>query len=155
METLRDYGRRRLADTGEFEWLQERLLQQELALAKTAAGHLTGRDQQHWMRVIAAEIDNIRSVLAWGCNAGHSTAALELVVSLLKYWEVHGVTEGRETVEQLLASDRTLAGDGLPSSRRKAMTCTFGSRIALRAAECRGDTIHHLHAGRCIILMCS
>ena len=125
LDTLRDYGKRRLAASGELDPIHDRLLEWELGLGKAGEGQVTPREQQKWMRSIEDELDNIRAVLAWA-GAGHDQVrALELAVALLRYWEVHGVNEGRQRTEELLE-----AGGSIPPDLRVQALTVVGTLAA-------------------------
>jgi predicted ATPase len=89
LETLREFGRRRLRKTGDDYEMHRRLAEWVLARAEQAEPALRGPDQARWLRWAELEHDNVRSVLAWVVQAGDADAALRLAGSLWWSWLLH------------------------------------------------------------------
>jgi predicted ATPase/class 3 adenylate cyclase len=102
LETLRQYGRDRLLESGEAETIRERHLDFFLRLAETAGPELQGAQQGVWLEPLAAELDNLRAALAWGVQS-EPASALRLAVALDWFWETRGYwAEGRDALERAL-----------------------------------------------------
>jgi non-specific serine/threonine protein kinase len=89
LETLRDFGRRRLHQRGDDREAHRRLAQWVLELAEQAEPALRGPDQARWLRWAELEHDNVRSVLAWAIERGDADTVLRLTGSLWWSWLLH------------------------------------------------------------------
>jgi predicted ATPase len=69
LETLHEYARERLAESGAAEAVQRRHAAYYLALAEAAA-RLTGPEQGPWTAWLQREHDNLRAVLGWVQDSG-------------------------------------------------------------------------------------
>jgi tetratricopeptide (TPR) repeat protein len=70
LETVRDYGRGRLALEGEAGTLRNRHLGCFLGLAETAESELQGPEQGPWLERLETEHDNLRAALDWSRESG-------------------------------------------------------------------------------------
>lgn len=113
LETLRQYGRDRLLESGEAETIRERHLDFFLRLAETAGPELQGAQQGVWLELLAAELDNLRAALAWGVQS-EPASALRLAVALDWFWETRGYwAEGRDALERATAVPPAQCAKGL------------------------------------------
>ena len=91
LETLSEYGRERLAESGEAEVLWRRHSDHFLQVAETASHERLAEDRPN----LARALEFLR--------AGHEEAALRLAVTLIEFWDSAGhVKEARERLEALL-----------------------------------------------------
>jgi predicted ATPase/DNA-binding SARP family transcriptional activator len=103
LETLRQYGRERLAERGEDADLLGRHAHYYASLCATSEPKLSGRDQVEWMDRLNDEIDNLRAALDW-CRAHDPQSGMLLAGSSMRMWEAKGyLTEGRRWLDSLLA----------------------------------------------------
>jgi non-specific serine/threonine protein kinase len=65
LETIRQYGRDRLADTGEVATAREQHCRWYAAFAEQANREIQGGDQRAWLGRCDREHDNLRAALAW------------------------------------------------------------------------------------------
>src|SRR5829696_4050455 len=93
LESLRAYGAERLAEAGEIEAVEARHTGWFLDLAEQAAAHRTGR---RWLRMVAADYDNLRAVLDRAVAAPDPDTALRLTGALRWYWWTTHTVEGRQ-----------------------------------------------------------
>lgn len=106
LESIRDYGRRRLKDEGEEPAATERFVSHLLALSQS---DLPGTA---WVARLDAEHDNLRHALALS-QAHDPGAMLRLAAALVPFWDVRGqLREGRTWI------DRALSGHGEPGALR-------------------------------------
>jgi non-specific serine/threonine protein kinase len=107
LETVREYGRERLEETGETHEARERHRDRYLALAEEASSELRGPGQQRWMNRLETEHENILVALGWISGGGEDAEkALRLAGSMWLYWHVRGhFTLGREILAGVLARD--------------------------------------------------
>ena len=124
LETLRQYGRDRLAESTEAGALHQRQFEYFLGLAKEAYGHRSV-DPIAWLGRLEPERENLRSALDWSVTAGGGRD-LELAGYMAWFWGVRGpFREGREHLEEALrgSSEATPArARGLRGAGELAMT---------------------------------
>lgn len=75
--------------------------------AERAQRGLEGAEQPLWLARIEADLDNLRTALAWCCSAGqlsgHAPSGLRIASALLRYWGTRGrAREGLDWIERLL-----------------------------------------------------
>jgi non-specific serine/threonine protein kinase len=94
LETVREYGQARLAESGEAELIRRRHGHYFAALAQEAERELRGLRQGAWLRRLEAEHDNLRAALEWNLQTDTDTA-LMLACSIAWFCEVRAHwTEG-------------------------------------------------------------
>jgi tetratricopeptide (TPR) repeat protein len=143
LETLRAYGRDKLAAYDEVARAARRHGAWCLALATEAEAARSGPAQGGWLERLETEHDNLRAALAWGL-AGEAVGmemetepdaitpdvGLRLAVLLRWFWDVRGhLSEGRRWLERAL----TVHSAADPLWRAQALTG------AGRLAERQGD----------------
>ncbi|WP_405816663.1 LuxR C-terminal-related transcriptional regulator [Streptomyces sp. NBC_01390] len=102
LETIRQYGRERLAESGEEEGLLRRHRDFFLALAERLADRWFGPGQQEGLVRLRVEHANLRAALDCG---GDPQAALALAAALRYHWCVGGfLGEGRRQFDRVLAA---------------------------------------------------
>ena len=103
LETIRQYARDRLLESGEATEALRRHRDWYLALAEQAAPEFfRGIESREWLERLEVEHDNLRAALEWsdGEPAG-GEAGLRLTGSLWRFWVVRGhLAEGRVKVEE-------------------------------------------------------
>ena len=106
LETLRQYGKEKLAGSGEAEAVRDRHRNFFLALAEEAEPHLRGPEADEWLDRLEQEHDNLRAALEWSLESGQAEALQRHVVALSRFWEQNDYhTEGREWLEKALAQE--------------------------------------------------
>ena len=123
LETVRQYGRDKLLESGEAEDLRGRHLDWFLGLAERAEPELEGPDQVMWLDRIEIEHDNLRAALGWSLGSGEAEAGLRLAGALGLFWVMHGYyNEGYHWLEESLSeSSRVAASERTMSARAKAL----------------------------------
>jgi predicted ATPase/class 3 adenylate cyclase len=97
LETVRQYARDRLIESGESEAVQRRHRDYFLALAEEAKSQLAGADQRKWLKRLEAEYENLRAGLDWSRRAKDSAESFRFCGALQVYWRMQShYTEGRE-----------------------------------------------------------
>jgi predicted ATPase/class 3 adenylate cyclase len=106
LETIREFGRERLVDSGEEGSLRRQHAEFFLALAERADLELVGPNQAAWLARLKAEHYNLRAVLEWCVlHPEHTDIGLRSAAGLVLYWDVHGhYTEGSGWLERLLGN---------------------------------------------------
>jgi predicted ATPase/DNA-binding SARP family transcriptional activator len=90
LETVRAYGRERLADAGEEAAVRDAFAAYYLDLAETADPGLRAAGQGRWLRELTAEQDNLHAALRWTIARQRADTALSLVRALGWYWMLRG-----------------------------------------------------------------
>jgi non-specific serine/threonine protein kinase len=105
LETVCQYARERLRESGDEAVVHGRHLTYFLTMAEEAEPRLTGADQHAWFERLETEHENLRSALAWSSTAGGESArGLRLASALWRFWFVRGhLGEGRGWLARLLA----------------------------------------------------
>lgn len=114
LETVRQYARDRLQQSGEGERLRRCHQDYYMALAEEAEPELCGADQLLWLHRLETEHDNLRAALDQCLTgSGDADAALRMAASLWRFWKIRGyLREGRQWLERTLS--------GLPPSAAAA-----------------------------------
>lgn len=98
LDTIAEYARERLAESGESADLYARHASWCLALGATAEQGLCGAQRLEWIKRLEAELPNLRVALAWAIHARHNPREGVLLVSRIRqFWHVRGLhREGRD-----------------------------------------------------------
>jgi predicted ATPase/class 3 adenylate cyclase len=104
LETIRQYGRDRLQETGQTDTLRERHRDWYLEFAARAESQLWTGEETAWVERLELEHDNLRAALAWSRTEEDGVEpGLRLAGLLWKFWELKGhVREGRRWLEGAL-----------------------------------------------------
>ena len=114
LETIRAYGGERLAEAGETEALRRAHAEYFIGLARAAERYMWRAEQVHWLRVLAADHDNLHAVLRRAAAAGDTGTALRVIAALSSYWLLRGLRyEGGASARQVLAALGPKAPEGL------------------------------------------
>jgi len=124
LETVRQYARQRLDESGQSETLRERHLDYFLWLALQAEPHLRGPQSKPWEDRLEEELDNLRAALEWAL-AGSAEKGLQMAASLEWFWWDRGhsieceqwldrlLHEQKERFESLSMSGKAARGKAL------------------------------------------
>jgi predicted ATPase/DNA-binding SARP family transcriptional activator len=128
LESVRQFARDQLARAGEQQDLSRRHLAWLLGYAGQA--DLDGPDQEAWLDLFEADLENIRTALEWAL--GHAAApALELAGLLAPFWQVRGhASVGRRWLDAALAT----AGPGA-DPRLRAIALDGAGQLAGAQAD--------------------
>lgn len=140
LETIREYARERLEESGEADMVGCRHAQYYLSLAETAEPRLRGPDQAVWLDRLDADLPNLRVALNGLVETGDVASAVRLAGALGWFWFVRShLPEGRNWIERALAGEKARDLEG----ERPALVAR--ARLAAgRLALFQGD----LSAGR-------
>jgi predicted ATPase len=129
LETVREYARLKLIESGEAEELGRRHRDWYLALAERAGPHLTGPEQDAWFRRLEENLPNLRAALRWSLEHGDPEAELRLASALGQFWARCGrLSEGRTWLAEGLGCG------GIPLPLRVRALVTSG-QLAHHAAD--------------------
>jgi predicted ATPase/class 3 adenylate cyclase len=115
LETVRQYARDRLLESGGTVPVRERHRDHFLALALEAEPKLLGAQQAAWLQHLEVEHENLRAALDGSLGDAASETGLRLCAALQRFWWTRGhLAEGREWCARFLAR----AGDQAPTLGR-------------------------------------
>ena len=103
LETLHEYARERLAESGELETLQIQHAEYFADLTDYAYPNLLNAQQVYWYRKLNIELENIRSALTWSFSGGDVEVGMRIDNSLNDFWFSEGYhIEGQHWTNQAL-----------------------------------------------------
>jgi len=91
LETIRQYARDTLFESGEAEHVRDRHLEFFLHFAETAEPKLRSAEQGAWLNRVESEYDNLRTALAWSLERSRSDRTLRLAGALSYFWVLRGI----------------------------------------------------------------
>jgi predicted ATPase/DNA-binding CsgD family transcriptional regulator len=111
LETVHEYAREKLDQSGEAGAVRRAHAEYFLALAEEAEPYLVeASEQTKRLERLEAEHDNLRAALSWALGGADPTLGLRLAGSLWAFWYVHGhVGEGLSWLEEALARSEASA----------------------------------------------
>jgi tetratricopeptide (TPR) repeat protein len=101
LETVRQYAREKLLDSGASEAVHDRHLDAFTRLVERAEPHLRGHRQVEWLDRLEEELDNLRAALEWALE-GDALKGLRLVTSSYWFWHIRGYRVEGESWLRLL-----------------------------------------------------
>jgi non-specific serine/threonine protein kinase len=119
LDTIREFGAERLAESGEQAAVRERHVAYFLGLAEDFGGHDKDGSQLDRFRDLRREHQNLRAALGYALGPpgtqGDERVAARLASALRPYWEISGLLrEGRHWMDKILPR---LAGAGAERGR--------------------------------------
>ncbi len=119
LETIRQYARDKLLESGEGEMIRTGHLRYFLKLAEDAGPQLYRSEQLQWLNRLDSEFDNMRVALEWSLGSGSIETGLRIVGALWPFCSVRGYwSETLEKGEALLAQP---AATQMPAARANAL----------------------------------
>ncbi|MCA1707406.1 MAG: tetratricopeptide repeat protein, partial [Actinobacteria bacterium] len=123
LETIREYGRDRLAANGGVDAIGRRHLRYFKDLAAIGERHFVGPDQARWLDRFEREHDNVRGALRRAVDERDADDGLQLAAALWRFWYQRGyLREGRAWLQELIG----LQPDGSSAARAKAYEALGG-----------------------------
>ena len=108
LETIHEYARERLDESGEAQALAERHARFFLDLVEKAEPELNGDDQTVWLRRLEDDYGNIRAALLWAPDNAPELG-LRMAGALWLFWEIRGyLSESRHLLTEILSQPKTL-----------------------------------------------
>ncbi|MDQ4127773.1 MAG: tetratricopeptide repeat protein, partial [Actinomycetota bacterium] len=118
LETIQEYARERLQESGEAEEFKRLHARYFLTVAEEAEPELTGPGQLAWFERLESEQDNMRAALSWALDNEPETAR-RLAKALARFWEMRSYfSEGSRWLEAALRR----SGHANPAARADALT---------------------------------
>jgi predicted ATPase/DNA-binding CsgD family transcriptional regulator len=111
LQTIRDFALELLDQSGETNAIRGHMIEHYVALSDTIKSELVGAGSAHWLKVVQAEIDNLRSAHRWAAEHEDAVSAQRIASALPRFWEVQGnFSEGRSwlTASLAIGDDPTL-----------------------------------------------
>ncbi len=129
-ETIRQYGRERLRESGAEEELRRRHRDWFRTLVTRARDEWFGPEQVAWFTRLRDEHGNLRTALDFCLTEpGQTESGLVIATALRFYWIAAGsLQEGRRWLDQLLAADTA-------PSRHRAMALSVNARLAVLQSD--------------------
>ena len=128
LETLRQYGAERLAESGEDEVSRHRHVEWVCALVEDCEPRLWGPHAAAALDDLEEELDNVREALRRAHQAGLGEVVLRLTGGLVKFWRLRGYfLEARSWLEVAVAASPA------PSLARAKALLGLGSLALLQA----------------------
>jgi predicted ATPase/DNA-binding CsgD family transcriptional regulator len=116
LETVQQYAREKLSESGEAGQVREQHAGYYLALAEEAEPELKGAGQVAWLERLEREHDNLRAAMSWLLGRGELEEAARLGWALWLFWGIRAhFAEGRQWMEQALSVKGRAA---MPASAR-------------------------------------
>jgi predicted ATPase/DNA-binding SARP family transcriptional activator len=146
LETLREYGRRRLRAGGELDTIRLAHARHYAALAGRADRGLRGPDEPRWVEVVDRELDNLRAAHRWAVEHGDTDLALR-ITSGLRYYALYRfrdevVSWGEAAIELPGAEHHALfalacgaVGEGLTARGELGRATALAERLLARATD--------------------
>lgn len=104
LETMREYARKRLEETGGLHETAARHGEWFVGRAHEAAPYLTTTDADVWLKQLDQDLGNLRAALRWAIDNGKTDLASRLITGLWRYWHMRGdPEEGKGWVAEVLA----------------------------------------------------
>ncbi len=124
LETVQQYAREKLSESGEAERFRERHAGYYLALAEEAEPELKGAGQVAWLEQLERDRDNLRAAMAWLLGRGELQEAARLGWALWLFWGIRAhFAEGRRWMEQALSVKSSVT---MPASARAKVLYVAG-----------------------------
>jgi predicted ATPase len=92
LETIRQYARDRLMETGRGVAVRNRHLAYFAQLSAEAQPHLRAKGMLEWLDRLDLELDNLRVALEWSCSS-HIEVGLKIATDLLWFWHIRALFE--------------------------------------------------------------
>jgi predicted ATPase/DNA-binding CsgD family transcriptional regulator len=104
LETIREYGRQQLRESGEESSITDAFRDWCAALAAGVFEHSWGPDQVEWWDRARLELPNLREAFrSWLADSDDADAGLEAAANLMHYWLTRGsMSEGRRWLDALI-----------------------------------------------------
>jgi predicted ATPase/DNA-binding CsgD family transcriptional regulator len=138
LETIRDFGRERLRESGEQPALQRRHRDWYMGLARQVNEHSLGPSQAEWWQRASVELPNLREALRFCLTTpGQVQAGLSIAADLRFYWAwaAGNAREGRRWLDELLQLDPAPTPQRGMALASSAFLAVLQMDVAAAAAE--------------------
>jgi predicted ATPase/class 3 adenylate cyclase len=113
LETIREYARAKLVESGEVDTICARHCKYYLEEARKGRAGMQGSEQAHWVARLEADHDNLRAAIAYAtAGGGDPVTAVKIEVALQAFRIYRGyATEGRTNLSVLLVHPAIMSHD--------------------------------------------
>jgi predicted ATPase/class 3 adenylate cyclase len=142
LETIRQYARDKLLETGEAAEMRNRHLDYYVQLTETAETQLYGSLALDWVNRLEAEYDNLRAAIEWGMD-NNVMAVLRMAGALPNFWFRRGYeNEGIKWIHEALEHVKTLPEvDGEAAQERLTIIAKSWQSVSFMAFS-QGDMLN-------------
>jgi non-specific serine/threonine protein kinase len=139
LETVRQYARDKLLESGEASRERDRHMEYFAQLAESAESGLMGSHVLTWVRRLEEEYDNTRGAIEWAMDH-QIEAALRMTAALSSFWFRRGYeTEGRHWCEETLQRAEALPAVQGPAGRKRGELLARAWLSLARLVYSQGD----------------
>lgn len=139
LETIREYGRERLAEAGETDRVRAAHLACFLDLAERAEPHLRRPEQLEWIALLAAERDNILAALQFATDRGDAGSAVRLGAAMAAFWMIQG--DHAEAARRLRAALNVERRGPVPRDAEAAALGGYLFNTVMSGGDARDDPL--------------
>jgi predicted ATPase len=138
LETIREYGLEKLAESGEEERTKRAHAAYCLVLAEELAADNTIVEGTDWLNCFDRENDNFRAALDWLTETGNAEWGLRLGTALFRFWERRDMfAEGSDRLGKVLKLERAAA----PTQMRARALFALGALAASQGDFARAKAL--------------
>jgi len=137
LETIREFGRERLQETGDYAALHRRHCDWYERLVHQAAGDWISPRQLDWMARLDREYPNLRAALEFSLSEpGEAAVGLRLASNLYVYWFIRGaLSEGRLWLGRALARHTPPTADRVRAAFADSVLAYMQGDLAMLSAR--------------------
>jgi excisionase family DNA binding protein len=137
LETIREFGRERLAASGEEPATRNAHAAFFLRLVERLDAAKGGPEEPAMVDRVQVDLDNVRAALAWSLERGDVETGLRLAVAMLPFWFLRGpLGEGRDWLDRALGlATPDVASSALRADLLLAAGCIAHRRLDIAHAE--------------------
>jgi predicted ATPase/DNA-binding CsgD family transcriptional regulator len=136
LETVREYGRERLADSGDLAALLRRHRDHYMDLSAQAQANWFGPEQVAWFTRLREDHANLRAALDYCLTTpGEAKAGMALAVAPRHYWITGSLHEGRHWLARLLAAEDAENNGGEENRDSPARLAALGTYAFLSVMQ--------------------
>ena len=134
LETIRQYARDRLSETGCEQIVHDWHLAYYARLSGQAEPHLRAKDQLEWLARLDEELGNLRAAMEWSLK-GHIELGLKIAVDLMWFWHIRGLFKEEEVWLESLLSAEAREGDERVRDRERIIQRARALRALIYETE--------------------
>ena len=137
LETIREYARERLRESGQWKEAHDRHAAHFLKLAESARAGLEGPSQVAWLDRLEAEHDNLGAAISWLLDQDQPAPALQLGAMTWQYWWLRGHTEENARYGEVIVA----SGEKLPPGQLGYAQIGQGVLLILSGGKARAQVL--------------
>ena len=138
LETIGEYAREKLKESGEEAPTRRAHAAYCLVLAEEVASEQSGADGAEWLERFALEHDNLRAALEWLTETGDAEWGLRLGAAMFRFWETREyLIEGRDRLAKLLKMPQAAA----PTKARERVLFAAGILANVQGDYAAGEVL--------------